>query len=52
MTKGRSLSRKEMLKEVIMKQKEGGENKEERKNMGKYNRYSFFSQVFTIIFDS
>lgn len=37
MTKGRSLSREEMLKEVIMKQKEGGENNKESNNMGKYN---------------
>lgn len=42
----------EMLKKVIVKRKAREENKEESKNMGKYNRYSFSSQVSSIIFDS
>lgn len=50
MAKGSSLSRKEPTKEGALEHQEGRKNSLS-KNMGTYNRLSFSSWVFKIMFD-
>ena len=51
MAKGSSLNKKDTIKEGILEYQEGKKKNRKNKNMGKFNRLSFSSWVFSIMFD-